>query len=52
MASTQKSRPKWRWGTYRWLILLIIVGNVLAVRAYAPIMPHVQVPAEVVAGPL
>lgn len=51
MASTQKSRPRWRWGTYRWLILLIIVGNVLAVRAYAPIMPHVQVPAEVVAGP-
>jgi len=51
VASTQKSRPRWRWGTYRWLILLIIVGNVLAVRAYAPIMPHVQVPAEVVAGP-
>lgn len=51
MANTEKNRPRWRWGIYRWLILLIIVGNVLAVRAYAPIMPHVQVPAEVVAGP-
>jgi F-type H+-transporting ATPase subunit a len=49
--NTEKSRPKWRWGIWRWVIILIIVGNVLAVRAYSPIMPHVQVPAENIAGP-
>ena len=51
MENTEKSRPKWRWGIWRWVIILIIVGNVLAVRAYSPIMPHVQVPAEHLAGP-
>lgn len=52
MANTEKSRPKWRWGIWRWVIILIIIGNVLAVRAYSPIMPHVQVPAENIAGPV
>jgi F-type H+-transporting ATPase subunit a len=50
--NTEKSRPKWRWGIWRWVIILIIIGNVLAVRAYSPIMPHVQVPAENIAGPI
>lgn len=52
MENTEKSGPKWRWGIWRWVIILIIVGNVFAVRAYSPIMPHVQVPAETIAGPV
>jgi F-type H+-transporting ATPase subunit a len=31
---------------------LLIVGNVFAARAYGPIMPHIQVPPEPLAGPL
>jgi F-type H+-transporting ATPase subunit a len=46
-----QASPKRRWGFYRWLIVLIIVGNVFASRAIAPVMPHVQVPAENVVGP-
>jgi F-type H+-transporting ATPase subunit a len=49
---TPPTRRKWRWGFHRWLILLLIVGNVIAARAYAPIMPHVQVPAEPLLGPV
>jgi F-type H+-transporting ATPase subunit a len=33
------------------LIVLLIIGNVLAARAYAPVLPHVAVPAENLAGP-
>lgn len=51
MENTENSRPRWRWGTWRWVIILIIIGNVFAVRAIGPIMPHVQVPAEHIAGP-
>jgi F-type H+-transporting ATPase subunit a len=49
--NTENSRPKWRWGIWRWVIILIIIGNVFAVQAISPIMPHVQVPAENIAGP-
>lgn len=51
MTDTKPTRQKRRWGKYRWLILLIIAGNVFAARAFSPIMPHVQVPAENLAGP-
>jgi F-type H+-transporting ATPase subunit a len=51
VTESKPTRKKRRWGFFRWLILLIIVGNVFAVRAYSPIMPHVQVPAENLAGP-
>ncbi|MGD8553117.1 MAG: F0F1 ATP synthase subunit A [Anaerolineales bacterium] len=51
MENTDKSSPKWRWGIWRWVIILIIIGNVLAIRAVNPIMPHVQVPAEHISGP-
>jgi F-type H+-transporting ATPase subunit a len=37
---------KWRWGVNRWLILLITVIGVFAARAYPPILPHIQLPAE------
>ncbi len=51
MENTEKIPHKRRWGFYRWLIVLIIVGNVFAARAFAPVMPHVQVPAENILGP-
>jgi F-type H+-transporting ATPase subunit a len=49
---TPQTRSRWRWGFHRWLIILLIVGNVFAARAYGPIMPHIQVPAEPLAGPI
>lgn len=52
MESSEQTRPRWRWGTFRWLIILVIIGNVYAARAFSPVMPHVQVPAEAVAGPI
>lgn len=51
MEETSQTKRRWRWGFYRWLIVLLIVGNVFAARAYAPVMPHVQVPAENILGP-
>jgi F-type H+-transporting ATPase subunit a len=51
LENTEKNPPKRRYGFYRWLILLIIIGNVFAARAWAPVMPHVQVPAEPILGP-
>jgi len=50
--STEQTRPRWRWGTYRWLIILVIVANVFAVKAFSPVKPHIQLPAEAVAGPV
>jgi F-type H+-transporting ATPase subunit a len=52
VTDTKPTPQKRRWGFYRWLILLIIAGNVFAARAFSPIMPHVQVPAENLAGPV
>ena len=37
---------KWRWGVNRWLILLFVVLGVFAARAYPPVLPHIQLPAE------
>ncbi len=48
-----ESKPKWRWGVNRWFVLLFIVLNVLAVSAYPPLRPHIQLPAEALtAAPL
>lgn len=38
---------RWRWGVNRWLILVLIVLGYFAAQAYPPILPHIQVPAEV-----
>ena len=38
---------RWRWGVNRWLILVFIVMGYFAAQAYPPILPHIQVPAEV-----
>jgi F-type H+-transporting ATPase subunit a len=47
----EKSRS-WRWGVNRWIILGLVVLGVLAARAYPPILPHVQLPAEPITGRL
>ena len=41
----EKTR-RWRWGVNRWFVLLFIVLSVFAARAYSPVLPHVQLPAE------
>jgi len=46
--NTLETKPKSRWGLYRWLMLLVIVFNVWGVSKFAPVMPHIQVPAETV----
>lgn len=38
---------RWKWGVHRWFVLLFIVLGYLGARTYAPILPHVQLPAEV-----
>jgi F-type H+-transporting ATPase subunit a len=42
----EKTR-RWRWGVNRWFVLLFIVLGFFAARAYPPVLPHVQLPAEV-----
>jgi F-type H+-transporting ATPase subunit a len=39
-------RRKWRWGVNRWLILLFAVLGYFAAKAYPPVLPHIQLPAE------
>ncbi len=41
----EKTR-KWRWGINRWFVLLFILLGFLGARAYPPILPHIQLPAE------
>jgi F-type H+-transporting ATPase subunit a len=36
----------WRWGTNRWFVIAFIVMGFFAARAYPPILPHIQLPAE------
>lgn len=38
---------RWRWGVNRWFVLLFVVLGIFAARAYPPVLPHVQLPAEV-----
>lgn len=42
-----EEQPRRRFGVYRWLILLLVVLGFFAARAYPPILPHIQLPAEV-----
>jgi F-type H+-transporting ATPase subunit a len=41
----EKSR-RWRWGVNRWFVLVFIILGFLAARAYPPVLPHIQLPAE------
>ncbi len=38
---------KWRWGVNRWFVLLFIILGYIGQRAFAPVLPHIQLPAEV-----
>ncbi len=51
MTKSEEKPKRRRFGFHRWLIILLIIVNVYLVRAYAPIQPHIQVPAENIAGP-
>jgi F-type H+-transporting ATPase subunit a len=42
----EKPRKKWRYGINRWVILVLVILNIIAVRIYAPVLPHIQLPAE------
>jgi F-type H+-transporting ATPase subunit a len=42
----EKSEKKWRWGVNRWFVLLFIVLGFFAAKAYPPVLPHIQLPAE------
>ena len=45
-----EKRRRWRWGVNRWFVLLFIVMGYFAARAYPPVQPHVQLPAEVLSA--
>jgi F-type H+-transporting ATPase subunit a len=47
MQTVEKTR-KWRWGVNRWLVLLFIILGFIAARAYPPVLPHIQLPPEVI----
>ncbi len=42
----ETKKKGWRWGVNRWFVLLFIVLGYFAAKAYPPIQPHVQLPAE------
>jgi F-type H+-transporting ATPase subunit a len=46
VATPEKPKKKWRYGTNRWFVLLFIILGVIAARAYSPVLPHIQLPAE------
>jgi len=37
---------KWRWGVNRWFVLAFIILGIFAAKAYPPVLPHIQLPAE------
>lgn len=40
---------KWRWGVNRWIVIAAAVLGFFVARVYPPVLPHIQLPAEVVA---
>ncbi|OGO27720.1 MAG: ATP synthase F0 subunit A [Chloroflexi bacterium RBG_16_52_11] len=48
MHQVEKTR-KWRWGVNRWFVLLFAILGFFAAQAYPPVLPHIQLPAEVTA---
>jgi len=46
LESKTGDRRRWRWGVNRWLILLFVILGFFAARAYPPVLPHIQLPAE------
>lgn len=50
MSEVREERGGWRWGVNRWLVLLFIVMGYFGMRAYPPVRPHIQLPAEVLSA--
>jgi F-type H+-transporting ATPase subunit a len=48
----EQKPKKWRWGFKRWILLAVIIGNVIASKYYAPVLPHIQMAAEKLPGGL
>lgn len=46
MEQVEETKAKRRYGFFRWIIILLIVANIFAARAIAPILPVIEVPAE------
>lgn len=46
MILEQKQTRKWRYGKNRWFVLLVLILGVIGARAFAPVQPHIQLPAE------
>jgi F-type H+-transporting ATPase subunit a len=42
-----EEKRRWRYGVNRWFVLAFIVLGFIAARYYAPVLPHIQLPAEV-----
>lgn len=43
-----EEKRKWRYGVNRWFVLLFIILSFFGARAYAPVLPQIQLPAEVI----
>lgn len=41
-----KTRPKWRWGVNRWIILGLTILGIIGLQYFTPVMPHIQVAPE------
>lgn len=39
---------KWRYGKNRWLVLLFIILSIIGAQLFSPVLPHIQLPAEVI----
>lgn len=53
MENTDQKKPRRIKGRFRWIILLLLAANIIAVGVVSPIvMPHIQVPGEPVFGPI
>ncbi len=39
---------KWRWGKNRWIVIAAAVLGFFVARVYHPVLPHIQLPPEVV----
>jgi F-type H+-transporting ATPase subunit a len=43
-----EKKRKWRWGVNRWIVLAAIIGAIVAMRYFPPVMPHIQLPPEAI----
>jgi F-type H+-transporting ATPase subunit a len=46
---SETSKPKkiwWRWGTNRWIVLVLIILGFIGAKYFPPVRPFVQLPAE------